>query len=263
MTLRKHQMPLYLGTNAERLSTTLVAEAAGSLWLETDTSDMYVWDGNSWESMGGGGAAAFLDLTDTPASYAGYGSYVLAVNSLEDAIDYVAPQDAGLLALDDLTDVNAPTPNDADVLTYDSGSGDWVAAPSGGAPIIGTAYANAEDAHTNDSTWEDIDSMSVSVTPPFANAKLLCTFTMRIKMDSTNWEHFAMRFNMDAGTLSEAYAQTLDVNATTTRHWVSTVHAVFEGVSAAAHTIKAQWYDNGSSLNVKIYERRLTVMVCQ
>jgi hypothetical protein len=39
----------------------------------------------------------------------------------------------GALALDDLTDVNAPAPNDGDVLTYDDGSGEWVAAaPTGG-----------------------------------------------------------------------------------------------------------------------------------
>lgn len=39
----------------------------------------------------------------------------------------------GSNALDDLTDVNAPTPSDGDVLTFDSGSGDWVnQAPSGG-----------------------------------------------------------------------------------------------------------------------------------
>lgn len=39
----------------------------------------------------------------------------------------------GSNALDDLTDVDAPTPSDGDVLTFDSGSGDWVpAAPTGG-----------------------------------------------------------------------------------------------------------------------------------
>lgn len=44
-----------------------------------------------------------------------------------------APAGAGAFVLDDATDVNAPTPSDGDVLTFDSGSGDWVpAAPSGG-----------------------------------------------------------------------------------------------------------------------------------
>src|SRR5574343_421246 len=33
----------------------------------------------------------------------------------------------GSLALDDLSDVNAPAPNDQDVLTWDAGAGEWVA----------------------------------------------------------------------------------------------------------------------------------------
>jgi hypothetical protein len=40
---------------------------------------------------------------------------------------------SGSMALDDLTDVDATGPSDGDVLTFDSGSGDWVAAaPTGG-----------------------------------------------------------------------------------------------------------------------------------
>jgi hypothetical protein len=39
----------------------------------------------------------------------------------------------GSLALDDLSDVDAPTPSDGDVLTFDSGTGDWVNAP----PVTG------------------------------------------------------------------------------------------------------------------------------
>jgi hypothetical protein len=35
-------------------------------------------------------------------------------------------------ALDGLSDVNAPTPGDGDVLTYDNGTGDWIAAPPTG-----------------------------------------------------------------------------------------------------------------------------------
>lgn len=45
-----------------------------------------------------------------------------------------AAPSGGSNALDDLTDVAAPTPSDGDVLTFDSGSGDWInAAPTGGA----------------------------------------------------------------------------------------------------------------------------------
>jgi hypothetical protein len=37
--------------------------------------------------------------------------------------------------LDDLGDVNAPTPSDGDVLTWDASPGEWVAAPGGGAGV--------------------------------------------------------------------------------------------------------------------------------
>lgn len=129
MTVRKHQMPLYLGTNAERVLETLVEEAVGSFWLETDTNDLYVWNGNSWISAVG--TDTFVGLSDTPAVYAGYGEYLLSVNVAENAVAFVPQSASGALALDDLTDVNAPTPGDGDVLKYDSGSGDWMAEAGG------------------------------------------------------------------------------------------------------------------------------------
>lgn len=42
------------------------------------------------------------------------------------------PPGGGSFALDDLTDVNAPSPDDEDVLTWDETSGKWVPAPGGG-----------------------------------------------------------------------------------------------------------------------------------
>lgn len=50
-----------------------------------------------------------------------------------DGTDWNTIGGGGVSILDDLTDVDAAAPSDGDVLTYDSGSGDWVpAAPSGG-----------------------------------------------------------------------------------------------------------------------------------
>ena len=42
-------------------------------------------------------------------------------------------------ALDDLTDVNVPSPSDGDVLTWDDGAGEWVSAPAG-ATFSGDAF---------------------------------------------------------------------------------------------------------------------------
>lgn len=42
----------------------------------------------------------------------------------------------GAHALDDHTDVDVPTPSDGDVLTFDSGTGDWIAAPPAGSSSL-------------------------------------------------------------------------------------------------------------------------------
>lgn len=129
-------------------------------------------------------------------------------------------------------------------------------------PQIVTAYASASDAHTANNTWEDVNSMSVSITPPFASAKLLCEFTVRMKTVSANWDHFELRFDLDTASQSESWSEAVDANAASTRYWVRTVHTVFSGVSAAAHTIKVQWKSD-SNLDCTFYDRRLTVMACQ
>jgi len=47
------------------------------------------------ENGGGGGATTFLGLTDTPASYAGQGGNVVAVNVGETALEFIAPGGTG------------------------------------------------------------------------------------------------------------------------------------------------------------------------
>lgn len=75
--------------------------------------------------------------------------------------EYPVSTGAASLALDDLTDVTAPTPSDGDVLTFDTGSGLWVpAAPTGGSMAlddltdVATAGAATDDVLTyNGSSW--------------------------------------------------------------------------------------------------------------
>lgn len=52
-----------------------------------DTDQAYISDGSTWKVLGG--AAAFLNLTDTPSSYSGQAGKVPAVNSAEDALEFV------------------------------------------------------------------------------------------------------------------------------------------------------------------------------
>jgi len=75
-------------------------------------------------------------------------------------LDYLAISHAtgttGGLALDDVTDVNAPAPNDGDVLTWDSTPGEWVAtAPTGGA--VAAEDVTVADAGSHFTT-DDVES---------------------------------------------------------------------------------------------------------
>ncbi|MCJ7676824.1 MAG: hypothetical protein MUO35_03790 [Anaerolineales bacterium] len=46
----------------------------------------------------------------------------------------------GATLLDDLTDVNAPAPADDDVLTWDDGAGEWIAAAGGGGGVTDSTF---------------------------------------------------------------------------------------------------------------------------
>lgn len=92
----------YLGKGlaASRPASPSLSSGAIGLYWATDDEELSLWDGSTWqEDIAGGVAPAF--------------------------------------ALDDLTDVDAPTPADGDRLTWDSGAGAWVPAPDASAPDAG------------------------------------------------------------------------------------------------------------------------------
>jgi hypothetical protein len=63
-------------------------------------------------------------------------------------------------ALDDLTDVDAAAPSDGDVLTYDTGTSEWVAAaPSGGAPDASTTVKGIVELATSAETTTGTDTV--------------------------------------------------------------------------------------------------------
>jgi hypothetical protein len=70
-------------------------------------------------------------------------------------------QHAGAINLDNLGDVNAPTPSDGDALTWDNTAGEWVNTPLGG------GGPHALDSHTdvNASTPADGDVLTWDATP--------------------------------------------------------------------------------------------------
>lgn len=95
------------GTAADRVAFTpsppTVASGPdlGYLWFETDTGSLYGWNsaGSSWSLLtSGGGASAFTDLTDVPASYSGAASKAVAVNAAANALEFVARPAEELIA---------------------------------------------------------------------------------------------------------------------------------------------------------------------
>lgn len=164
--------------------------------------------------------------------------------------------------LDSLTDVSASSPNNNDVLIWNSTSGSWISSPV--PALIDTVYASSTDAHTANNTWEDINSMSVSVITTSGSAKLFCTFTYKGKPANSNWEYYKTRFVLDDTTYSEEWEEDhLSSTADTNREMLRTTHTVFEGVTSGSHAIKTQWHDSNSQLYYNFYTRRLTVNAFQ
>lgn len=84
-----HPRSYYIGTSVERAALTLPADAQGAHFLDTDLGSEFFWDGTDWvEHAGGAGASTFLDLLDTPDSYADAGLFLARVNAAEDALEF-------------------------------------------------------------------------------------------------------------------------------------------------------------------------------
>jgi hypothetical protein len=84
----------------------------------------------AWADATGGGASAFLDLSDAPADYSGSANYFVKVKNDESGLEFVASAVAAhALGSASHTDVDAASPSDDDILQFDSASGTWKNAP--------------------------------------------------------------------------------------------------------------------------------------
>jgi hypothetical protein len=90
-------------------------------------------------------------------------------------------QHADQIALDDLMDVNAPTPADGDLLAWDDGAGEWVPlTPAGGAPhdLDSHTDVNAPTPADGDVlTWDDTAGEWVAAAPSGGGAHDLDSHT--------------------------------------------------------------------------------------
>jgi len=92
------------------------------------TGDHLTFNGTNWVPV----TNDFIGLADTPPDYSGAGLLFLRVDSGVSFVEFVSISlsDLPAIALDDLSNVNASSPNTNDVLTF---NGTWAAAaPAGG-----------------------------------------------------------------------------------------------------------------------------------
>ncbi|MFO7903861.1 MAG: hypothetical protein R6U98_14450, partial [Pirellulaceae bacterium] len=63
------------------------------LFYRDDEHKWYIYTGSTWTELtaAGGGASAFLDLSDTPSSYSGQAGKYAKVNVGEDALEFDTP----------------------------------------------------------------------------------------------------------------------------------------------------------------------------
>jgi hypothetical protein len=135
--------------------------------------DVLTWDDDTsaWVAAAGtGSVAAFTDLDDVPPNYTDDGGKLVRVNLAETALEFIDPpagtgdvvgpagatdgnlalfdgatgkaiKDGGapISELDDLSDVDAASPDDEDVLTWDADTSAWIAAPGGGSADVPSA----------------------------------------------------------------------------------------------------------------------------
>lgn len=180
------------------------------------------------QDAGGGGASAFTDLTDVPASYSGEGEKYVRVASSEDALEFVAAS------------ANEISASKVTIVTNESA---------------------AQDAHTATDTWEYITAASGYVVLDEAG-DLEMLFNSMIKSDSANWEHYWIRFQVDTPTetwYTPIMKSQLNVNANTSHYSVKTYAYTFSGVASGGYTVRAQWNDGTSGLDASFYDRQISV----
>lgn len=73
--------------------TTATVGTLGQLYLETTTPKAYICTAvadpvYTWDELGGGGAATFIELNDVPSTYSGQGGKLVKVNSGETGLEF-------------------------------------------------------------------------------------------------------------------------------------------------------------------------------
>lgn len=233
-TIRLHEA-LLRGSVLDRDLTAPPGTCADGACYLVDATATGAWAGHDGElavAVGVNAASGWLFATVETEGQ------ILYVEDEAIRIEYVAaawgPAAGGASALDDLTDVNAPTPADGDVLTWDSGAGEWVPAAGGGGgslPVGGTTgQVLAKQSGTDgDADW--VDPVNIA-----SSTVLIDTMAALVNSSSAS-DAYAC-----AGTRIDVTADTL-------------VHGIYApGVYDSTATHEAIIYEINTSTNVFISE---------
>jgi hypothetical protein len=154
----------------------------GTTFLETDTDDLYLWDGDSWNIVASDtGAQTFTNKTFTDAitlkemSAPGnqpdtYGALYIKAKASSNAVyfkaddetEYDLTESASAGSLSGMSDTTITSPNDAAVLLYDTGTSTWRDADMSGVATI-------DDVGAMTLSTASITGQSAEATPSGAN----------------------------------------------------------------------------------------------
>ena len=129
MALKYYAGDRITGTNSDRSGLTTTNVLAGTSFLETDTNDLYHWDGSGWDLVAGNTVAETLTLktlTTPTISSTGFANAVHA---------HAASNSGGAIAASTLT---------GDVVLGSKTSGNYVATITGGTGITSNGATSGE-----------------------------------------------------------------------------------------------------------------------
>jgi hypothetical protein len=145
--------------------------------------------------------------------------------------EWVAAAAAAGGDLDDLGDVNAPTPTDGDVLTWDSTPGEWIsAAPSVGAFTDTVVYKSADESVSN-TTLQNDDHLTFAVG---ANQEWVAEFLLYVT-NAANTGDFKFDLSLPASAVA-----------------TQSIQGLAPGSTSAEGSFKAQAIASGTALSAGV-----------
>lgn len=194
------------------------------------------------------------------------GCWKPATLSVTLAGDVTGPSSANTVVKIQNRDVSPATPTATSFLGWNSSTNKWepknISTGSSGSVAV-TSSSTTSETHTANNTWEDVGDLTLAYTP-VEISNLYVTSTIEVTGISSNNEHISFRFVLDGASNSEVFTYSKDSFPANNEKHLINLHTVFENVTAnTSHSVKLQWHDDGSSLDVTLLNRRITLITCK